>query len=324
MPSWGEILQELQAGAQQTGTPDFDGVRRKYLNKLYDLTGRSTVLYAADMFGANTGQSGMSLQDMQGLMEVFRDLPGPNLDLILHSSGGQAEAADALVRYMRSKFVHVRIFVPLAAMSAATMWAMAADEIIMGKHSQLGPIDPQVMLPTGMMPVGALLEQFEEVSQQLAAQPEKIPAWVPTLQQYSPGLLNVCQSAAKLAEQIVAQWLETYMLAPDTDRRRKATGIAAWLADDKTHLSHSRAITRDELRAHGVVVRDLEANQDLQDAVLSVHHAVMHTLTNPSVVKIVENHLGRAFVVRAAQQVMVVQQPMQPPPPQLPPASPTP
>jgi len=257
----------------------------------------------------NASQSAsLTLQDMQGLMEVFHNLPGPNLDLILHSPGGQAEAADRLVRYMRSKFTHVRVFIPLAAMSAATMWAMAADEIVMGKHSQLGPIDPQVMLPSGIaMPVGALLEQFEEASQQLAAQPDKIAAWLPTLQQYPPGLLNFCQAAAKLAEQLVAEWVETYMLAGDADPQTKAMQIAAWLADDKTHLSHSRAITRDQLRDHGVVVRDLEEDQELQDAVLSVHHATMHTFNGPAV-KLIENNLGRAFVVQGGQQVMLIPQ----------------
>jgi Serine dehydrogenase proteinase len=311
MPSWGEILQELQSTSRGSGVPDFDKVRREYLRQLHERTGRSTVLYATDWLSGNSSQAAsVTLQDMQGLMEVFHNLPGPNLDLILHSPGGQAEAADRLVRYMRSKFTHVRVFVPLAAMSAATMWAMAADEIVMGKHSQLGPIDPQVMLPSGIsMPVGALLEQFEEASQQLAAQPDKIAAWLPTLQQYPSGLLNFCQAAAKLAEQLVAEWVETYMLAGKPDRQLKALQIAAWLADDKTHLSHSRAITRDQLREQGVVVRDLEEDQDLQDAVLSVHHAAMHTFSG-SAVKLIENNLGRAFVVQGGQQVMLIPQPV--------------
>src|SRR5258708_2566135 len=136
MPGWGDILNEVQATRNPvTGVVDLDGVRRKYLSQLHDLTGRSTVVYATDWLGGNAGMgAAVTLQDMQGLMEVFRDLPGPSLDLILHSPGGSAEAADRLVRYMRSKYSDVRVFVPLAAMSAATMWALGADQIVMGKH----------------------------------------------------------------------------------------------------------------------------------------------------------------------------------------------
>jgi ClpP class serine protease len=35
-------------------------------------------------------------------------------------------------------------------MSAATMVACAANQIVMGKHSFLGPIDPQLILQTAL------------------------------------------------------------------------------------------------------------------------------------------------------------------------------
>jgi len=75
-------------------------------------------------------------------MEVMLELTGNTIDLILHSSGGSAEATEAIVKYLRSKFEHIRVIIPYGAMSAATMLACAADEIIMGKHSFIGPIDP--------------------------------------------------------------------------------------------------------------------------------------------------------------------------------------
>src|SRR5690606_3683380 len=131
------------------GQVDFDEIRDRYMQRLVGLTGRPLIVYAVDMFNHNPNAQ-IVISDMQGLMEVFKDLPGPNLDLILHSPGGQAEATDRIVRYLRSKFTNIRVFVPFAAMSAATMLAMAADEIVMGKHSQLGPIDPQITLNNGI------------------------------------------------------------------------------------------------------------------------------------------------------------------------------
>jgi len=62
----------------------------------------------------------------------------PSSTFFLHSPGGSIEAAEAIVTYLRSKFAHIRAIVPHSAMSAATMIAMACDEIVMGKHSFLG------------------------------------------------------------------------------------------------------------------------------------------------------------------------------------------
>ena len=72
-------------------------------------------------------------EDMQAFMEVSQGLEGDGLDLILHSPGGSPEAAEAIVSYLRSRFSHIRVIVPQLAMSAATMIACAADEIVLGR-----------------------------------------------------------------------------------------------------------------------------------------------------------------------------------------------
>lgn len=89
-------------------------------------------------------------EDIQALMEVTQGAQSRDLDLILHSPGGSPEAAEAIVSYLRSRFSHIRVIVPNFAMSAATMIACAADEIVLGKHSFLGPTDPQILIPTGL------------------------------------------------------------------------------------------------------------------------------------------------------------------------------
>jgi len=168
-------------------------------------------------------------------------------------------------------------------------------EIVMGKHSQLGPIDPQITLPTGLtLPAGALLQQFREASDQCTVEPARITAWLPTLQQYPPGLLNVCENAAQLSETLVAEFLAEWMFAGEV-AAEKATEIAHWLGDDTEHLSHSRPLMRDQLREHGIKVADLEEEPELQDAVLTVHHWFTHTFGGPAI-KIIENHLGRAYI----------------------------
>lgn len=303
MPTWGEILVELRNSAMmQGGQPDFDGTRRRYLAHLYGLTGNSTIVYYTDWLAGGGPDTSITLEDMQGMMEVCKDLPGPKLDLVLHTPGGHAEATAALVGYLRRKFDYIRVFVPLAAMSAGTMWSLAADEIVMGKHSQLGPIDPQIGVQGRFVPTRAILEQFDKAVAE-CQDPAKLPAWYPILQQYGPALLSECESAEHLSKRLVSQWLSEYMFRGDADHEAKAAKAASWFADFTIHRSHALGISRENARAVGIKVTDLELDQSIQDAVLSVHHATMHTFGGPAV-KLIENHLGRAFV-KLAQPMLV-------------------
>jgi Serine dehydrogenase proteinase len=310
MPTWGDILAELGAPENrlQNGSPDFDGIRRKYLSQLAARTGRPTIIYYTDWFGKGGPAASITLEDMQGLMEVCKDMPGPNLDLLLHSPGGSPEAAASLVRYLRTKFSHIRVFVPLAAMSAATMWALAGDIIVMGKHSQLGPIDPQMVTAQWQAPARAILRQFEQAKEE-CRDPALLGAWIPILQQYGPAVIQQCESAEVLAKRLVREWLERYMFSAWDNAADKAEEVAAWFASYEVHQSHSLGIDRDQARGQGLRIDDLEADQDLQDAVLSVHHATMHTLS-AAAVKIMENHLGRTYA-KLSQQ-LVFQMPMGP------------
>lgn len=179
MPTWGEILKELREIMEREKKPPFDMVRRKYLKKLYEYTGRNTILYATKWTQPGDIPSEMiSLtdEDIQGFMEVTSGLSGDTLDLIIHSPGGSAEATEALVIYLRSKFAHIRAIIPYGAMSAATMLACAADEIIMGKHSFIGPIDPQVIVYTRLgrraIPAQAIIEQFERAKKECKEDPK--------------------------------------------------------------------------------------------------------------------------------------------------------
>lgn len=305
MPSWGEILNEIEKSRpSRGGNPDFDGVRRKYLKALHELTGRDVILYSTNWLGGPLPGSAITLEDMQGMMEVCRGLKGPALDVILHSPGGSAEATASIVRYLRRKFTDVRVFIPLAAMSAATMWALSANKIVMGKHSQLGPIDPQLVTSQGQTtPARAIIEQFEKAKKECSENPALLGAWLPILQQYGPALLEQCEKAEQLAKRLVQQWLAQYMFNGQTDSSAKARQVANFFADYTNHQSHSLGIDRDEARSNGVIVVDLESDQALQDAVLSVHHATIHTFSGPSL-KIIENHLGRAYVALAAHTIL--------------------
>ncbi len=308
MPTWGEILREInKSHLPGSNAPDYDKVRRKYLYRLSRLTGRPTILYASaylDDKNAPPETLQISLQDVQGFMEAISNVDGSVLDIIIHSPGGSAEAAESIVSYLRKRFNHIRAIVPLAAMSAATMIVLSADEIVMGQHSQLGPIDPQfsIMTPEGprSAPAKAILKQFDRAKNE-CRDPHNIAAWLPILRGYLPGLLTQCEDSQRLAEQLVGQWLRDYMFSGESDAGAKASRVATYFADYDEFLSHARPVDFQKARELGLNVLALEEEHKLQDAVLSVHHATMHTFSGTPSLKIIENHRGRTWATLGGQ-----------------------
>lgn len=311
MPTWGQILDEILEARDEGIEKPIDAVRRKYLKQLQELTGRDTILYSTawTLPGGGPGTNiGINNRDVHAFMEVIHGLESDELDLILHSPGGSAETAEQIVDYVRSKFNHFRVFVPQAAMSAATLVCCAADEVVMGHHSSLGPIDPQFVVETPfgyrMTPAFAILDQFDLAQEKVSSYTDLIP-WQPVLQQYPPGLLAECLEAIDLSRELANQWGREYMHADKDEEEAEIRGelMAEYLSNRHYFKSHSRRINREKAENNGFEVRSLEDDQQLQDAVLSVFHTAMHTHGARPVEKIVENHNQRAVIIRTEGEV---------------------
>jgi len=315
MPSWGEILNELNESDTGQG-PDFDGVRRKNLSDLNRLPKRPVIIYYSAWLQNPDPQTAITLADIQGFMETVRGLEyDRGIDLILHLPGGEAETACRIVEYLRAKFTgEIRAFVPIASMSAGTMLALGCDTIVMGEHSQLGPTDPQIPQQSGgiirYVPTQAILQQFAKAQDEINENISALAVWTPILGQYGTSLLAECEAHQQLAESLVERWLSTWMLKDDQEKAKKA---AEWFNDFNTHLSHSQGINREQAGDQGIVVERLEDDNELQDAVLSIHHTTMHTLGSTNAIKIIENHKGKAFILHQTPVMSPI--PVSPDPP---------
>jgi ClpP class serine protease len=92
---------------------------------------------------------------LRAIQMTDEDVP---LDIVIHTPGGLMLAALQIAQAIRGHKSKVSVFVPHYAMSGGTLIALAADEIVMCKHSVLGPIDPQV----GQSPAASLIKVAEE------------------------------------------------------------------------------------------------------------------------------------------------------------------
>ena len=88
----------------------------------------------------------IDLEDAQTVIAAIKDTPEDTpIDLIIHTPGGIVLAAMQIARAVEAHPAKVTAYVPVYAMSGGTLIALAADEIVMGEFSVLGPIDPQIL-----------------------------------------------------------------------------------------------------------------------------------------------------------------------------------
>jgi ATP-dependent protease ClpP protease subunit len=303
MPTWNDILAETnRAGSTH------DLVRRRYLKKLAANTKRNTIIYysgwlqKSDLYRQQTWEFTLNDADKNGLMATIHEMPrAKGLDLVLHTPGGDMAATESLVDYLRQMFgKNIRAIVPQIAMSGGTMIALACREIIMGKHSNLGPIDPQF----SGIPAHAIKEDFERAVREVQAAPHTAPIWQIILSKYGPALIGESAKAIKWADEMTKEWLTTGMFDGEVDAQQKADRVIGELGDHAITMSHARHISLKAAQNLGLKVVALEDDQALQDAVLSVHHAAILTMNMTPAIKLIENDRGVAFI-QQMQQMLV-------------------
>ncbi len=298
MPNWQEVLSEIRskdAELTHSAKNAVDEVRHGYLRALHEKTGRNVIGYYSGWL-SNPHVPGIEVndEDKAAFMMAIHGLDSTKgLDLILHTPGGGISAAESLVDYLRRIFGNnIRAIVPHLAMSAGTMIACTCQSIVMGKHSNLGPIDPQL----DGLPAAAVTKEIERALKEIKDDQNRINFWQFVLSKYAPTFVGQCEQAVKLSEEFVRKGLLDNMLKGDPDAEQKANKIVKGLSDVDDNKSHSRHIHIDKCERLGLKIERLETDQELQEAILTVHHCFMHGLTISGAAKMVENHNGAAFI----------------------------
>lgn len=301
MPNWHEINSEIRVSGST-----HDIVRRKYLERLHEHTGRNTIVYYSGWLQKPEigNATAVNDADKNGFMTVIHRLdPSLGLDLVLHTPGGETAATESLVDYLHSVFgYNIRAIVPQLAMSAGTMIACACKEILMGKQSSLGPIDPQFR----GVPAHGVVEEFQRAYEEIKRDQAKIPVWQPIIAKYTPTFIGECEKAIEWSNEMVRDWLLSGMLKEKAEAEATADAIISELSDHSLTKAHSRHLSAEKSRSLGLTIIDLEDDDTLQDLVLSVHHVCIHTLSSTNAFKIIENHNGIASI-QSAQNVIIKQ-----------------
>jgi len=173
------------------------------------------------------------------------------IDMVILSNGGYPHPAYQMMNIIRSRCKKLKVVVPMFAKSAATLMILAADEIIMGAQSELGPLDMQMEHPLienlhisaleGFYPFMQLYGKFvtdffplalkmaQDISQTTTIKREEavdiamntaMSYLVPIVQQINPTVVNMCYRALTIGEQYAYNFLYRYMFKDKPERER--------------------------------------------------------------------------------------------------------
>jgi hypothetical protein len=293
MPNWNDVLQEINSTKSTATVHQSDIVRRKYLARLAAHTGRTTIAYYSGFLSKpEEGSVYVNDDDINGLMLCVHGVSKTvGLDILLHTPGGEIAATESFIHYIKQIFGNdIRAIVPQIAMSGGSIIACSCRSIVMGKHSNIGPCDPQVR----GFPALAVKEQFKDMYDQIIADSAAADVYSPMLRQLGPSFLKECDQAIDWADDFLRQSLEENMFSGDPDAPAKARNTTDDLTSNNKR-GHAKHFYIDDCRRMNLKVEALETDAALQDLVLTVHHCYMHTLANTAAAKIVENHKGQAL-----------------------------
>lgn len=298
MPNWNDVLQNIEDLRQRglaTANQALDLTRRGYLQQLQNYRNRNIIAYYSGWLSKpGLLETDINDEDKNGFLAAVHKLDrNLGLDLILHTPGGSLAATESIVDYLRKMFGRdIVAIVPQIAMSAGTMLACSCKEILMAKHSNLGPIDPHLR----GIPAYGVVDEFRRAFREIKRDKAKIHVWAPILSQYRPTFLLQCENSIVWSRDFVEEQLRTVMFYRTRNGKATSKSIVKKLSSFTGNKAHERHIHVEELKRMGLKITDIEADDQLQDLILTVHHCYMHTLQNSPAFKIIENHLGTAVV----------------------------
>jgi ClpP class serine protease len=193
-----------------------------------------TMIHKKELWTEPGEDSEIGIEDTVKVLMEFQKTPKDKpIDMIIHTPGGYAVAAQMMAMAIKFHPAKVTVMVPFYAMSGGSLMSLAAGEIRMEKYSVLGPVDPQIPTPGGMHPAGALATLMK----------------TKPIQTISDKMVILAESGNLEIEN--AKAFVMWLLEGKMDKQQ-AESVADFLA--RGYMAHATPITLDVARSLGLNV----------------------------------------------------------------------
>lgn len=200
--------------------------------------------------------------DVFGFVDLLHNIPpGEPIDLMLHTLGGDVDAAEKVMVQIRRRLGddgRLRVIVPNHAKSAGTLMALGAQSILMSDTSELGMIDPQFVLKDERgndicTSVIAYLEAFQFYFDAVARDPADRASQL-MLQQFDPVVVRKLRGQRDRTRDIALKLLNR-LGAPSTTITENLMSLSRW-------KSHGQMIGYGDARDIGLNVEYLPVDDE--------------------------------------------------------------
>ena len=249
--------------------------RIELYKSLEELRGNPLIVYITS---SRIGASGLMASDMlEELIDQIQVIPEDKdeVDLLIESSGGDSLVAWRVISLLRARFKKVNVLIPNIAFSAATLLALGANKIVMGRYGCLGPIDPQIFVKNKdgkdkNFAYEDVLSLFKFIKKEIGLTEQKYIKKVFEIlsENVEPLALGLAMRASSLSDQIGEKLLFTHMNS--SEEKTKVKEIARKL--NKSFFSHGHALYRKEAKEYGLKV--VEATDEEEVIMWNIHKSL--------------------------------------------------
>ena len=197
---------------------------------------------------------------------LFDANSGQDLHVMLWTRGGDGETALRLIRQAQSRCRKLTVIVPDQAKSAGTLFVLGADEVLMGPTSDLGPVDPQFLLPNGSLAAArAIIAAVEEAEGRVQQNPTTYPLHASLLSDITAIMVQQARDAMERTGDLVREALACV-------ESRSRDDVEALSSELKKHLigeptDHRAIISAKDAESYGLPVKAADPSSERWRAV---------------------------------------------------------
>lgn len=230
----GNIVQNLQQQNNET------------ISKFRGITGNMSILILLNPMNRRGVDIVFDIINSPQFSEQRKAVKNPdNIDIIVDSFGGDADAAYHIAKLLDSKFSgQIRYIIPRFAKSAATLLVCGGNKIVMGATSELGPLDPQIRQDDGNYISAKAVQATLDLIKENLKSKDKNGLELATIlaSRINPLTLGQYESTLNIAQEYQRELLLLRMFSD----KNKVDKIVKRFAKGYTH--HSRVIGCDEAK----------------------------------------------------------------------------
>lgn len=249
----------------------------------------------------------LSMDDYYTIYDLLRSTKSKKCDVYLETPGGSGEAAEEVVRFLRTKFSDVDFVISGEAKSAGTLMALSGNNILMTDSGSLGPIDAQVKIGRSGQSAYDYMEWIKDKRKEAKKVGKLNPFDATMVAQISPGELNGVDNSLNFAKDLVIEWLPKYKFkdwnvtetkktkVTETVKKRRARQIVNTLIDHNKWRSHGRSIKKSDLEGIGLKITRVDSDAKLADIVYRIQTVIKLLFSTTNTFKIIATEQEKIF-----------------------------